>query len=594
MSGHRTQYRLTEVATVLLDAAGRVTQWSSGASRLFGPRVEQTLGRDLRDLLGVERDPADPAGADALRHAVAQAARGRRWNGVVAAECGDGRVREVELRLEPMAGDTAPASVVVTAALPSRPDPADSAAGKGLALLHDASARIGTTLDLAATAREIVDVAVPRLADVAGVFALEYLVADDELPTRPADGAIEVRRLAVGVAGGEERRWADAFPVDEIVVFPAHTPYARCLATGTAVLFGAPTADGVAAVRDREVVRRLQGCSSFLAVPLRARGKALGFVAFARDQAAQPFLPQDLDLAEQLATRAAVCIDNARLYRRERRTAVALREGLLPGELTAPPGVRIAHRYLPASEVAPLGGDWYDAVALSGGRVAVVVGDAMGHGSVAAAAMVQLRTAVRTLASLNMPPADVLYRLDTLAQSLAAAQFATCVYVTCDPASRSVVVAQAGHVPPILVGCDGTTTVLDLPPGLPLGVGGAPFHATEFEVPAGGALALYTDGLVERRERDLDTGIADLRAALSSAWADLGRGLDTVCDDVTAALAGRREADDVDDVTLLLVRMPLPAPFPEFSRISDTGRWRAISVNHLTRFAAGILAREKY
>lgn len=408
----------------------------------------------------------------------------------------------------------------------------EGAAGRELALLHDASARIGSALDLGTTAQEIVDVAVPRFADAAGVFALEHLIADDEVAARSDGGSIEVRRLAVGVTGAEPPGWAAASQVDEVTVYPPHTEYARCLANGSPVRFNASTS------------------TSLLAVPLRARGRALGFVVFGRGD--RTFTGQDVKLAEELAARAAVCIDNARLYRRERRTAIALREALLPRHLTVPPGVEIAHRSLPVGETAALGGDWYDAVPLSGGRVTVIVGDAMGHGSVAAAAMVQLRTALRTLASLNLPPADALYRLDRLAQDLAAAQFATCVYVTCDPAAGSCVIAGAGHVPPIVVYPDGTTGVLQLAPGLPLGVGGAPFEATEYEIPAGGTLALYTDGLVERRGRDLDAGIAELREVLSAVWASGPATLDAACAAASDALTGDRE---LDDVTLLLVRL---------------------------------------
>ncbi|MQA84521.1 MAG: SpoIIE family protein phosphatase [Streptosporangiales bacterium] len=542
----RSASHLTQLGTFMLDRAGHITHWSAGAELLFGRPAADVLGQDVQDLLSGDQAP------EAVEEALAEISRGRTWTGVLGAECADGQVQDVRFRLEPLLGAGSPSLVIVNALVvpdDARTAPGEGVAWEGLALLHEASARIGSTLDLSQTASEIMDVAVPRFAHAAGVFALEYLVAEDEYPPLTAGGSVDVRRLAIRVADGEPQRWSSVFPADEVVVHSAATPYARCLATGKPILFDLPMTEGADHPGHREIVRRLRTYSPFLAVPLRARGRALGFLVFGRRRGDRPFGAQDVDLAEELAARAAVCIDNARLYRRERHTARALQESLLPRQLTAPPGLEIAHRYLPASDVTQLGGDWYDAIPLSDGRVALVVGDAMGHGSVAAAAMVQLRTAVRTLASLHLPPADTLYRLDRLAAVLESAQFATCVFVTCDPVTRSCVVARAGHVPPLLLHPDGTTTVLEVPAGLPLGVGGAAFESARFEIPPGGALVLYTDGLVESRERDLDSGIAALRAALARPR----RTLQATCDAIIQALPAR-QANNGDDVTVLLVR----------------------------------------
>jgi serine phosphatase RsbU (regulator of sigma subunit) len=215
-----------------------------------------------------------------------------------------------------------------------------------------------------------------------------------------------------------------------------------------------------------------------------------------------------------------------------------------------PDGLEVAHRYLPVG-ASVVGGDWHDIIPLSGGRAVLVVGDAMGHGPEAAAVMVQLRTAARTLADLELPPEQVLPRLDKMAAEMAPASFATCIYAVIDPADGSCVVARAGHLPAILVRPDGTTQVLDLPPGLPLGLGAESFQALRFGVPAGATLALYTDGLVESRSRPIDTGMAALREALAADLADPSASLDSVCARVTAALQEHGE----DDITLVLARI---------------------------------------
>jgi hypothetical protein len=215
------------------------------------------------------------------------------------------------------------------------------------------------------------------------------------------------------------------------------------------------------------------GFTSYLAVPLLARGAPL---------------------ASGLADRAASCLDNARRYGQERRTALALQRGLMPGRPQVPPGLEVAHWYRPVG-ANMVGGDWYDIVPVSGGRAVLIVGDVMGHDPEAAAVMVQLRTAAHTLADLELPPAAVLRRLDRLAAGLPGAPFATCVYAVLDPAESCCLIAEAGHLPPLLTHGDGRTDVLDLPPGLPLGDG---------MTALAGALS---GALVPDRPAALDTGL---------------------------------------------------------------------------------------
>src|SRR5215469_1270094 len=290
--------------------------------------------------------------------------------------------------------------------------------------------------------------------------------------------------------------------------------------------------------------------TSFLAVPLVARGIVLGCATFARPAARPAFGPGDIALAEELASRAGVSIDNARLYDRERRTASALQQGLLPSEPSVPAGLAVAHRYLSVG-ASIVGGDWHDIVQLMTGQAALIVGDAMGHGPEAAAVMVQLRTAAHTLADLELPPEEILLRLDRMATDMAAAPFATCIAAIIDPAASTCMLAKAGHLPPMLTLADGDTRVLDLPLGLPIGLGAGSYEATTINLPPGATLALYTDGLVESRTRPLEDGLTALGAVLGTALTRPGHTLDSACEEVTEALHSRGE----DDTTLVLARV---------------------------------------
>jgi serine phosphatase RsbU (regulator of sigma subunit) len=330
------------------------------------------------------------------------------------------------------------------------------------------------------------------------------------------------------------------------------TPGCRAMASGAPVLFSqldGETADRLA--RKPGALESASGYTSYMAMPLIARGTVVGCAIFGRKPASPPFNQGDVTLAGQLASQAAVCLDNARLYERERRTVQALQMGLRPGRAQVPSGVEIAHRYLPVRE-SVVGGDWHDITPLPGGRAALIVGDAMGHGPEAAAVMVQLRTAAHTLADMDLPPEQVLGRLDTMAAGMAVAPFAaTCVYAVIDPRGSSCAIAQAGHQPPVLVHPGGATEVLDLPPGLPLGIGEGDFETSPVGLPPGTVLALYTDGLVESRLRPLDVGMAQLRDALGAALAEPCASLDDACQAVTQMLRQHSE----DDMTLVLARI---------------------------------------
>ncbi|GAA2740489.1 SpoIIE family protein phosphatase [Kitasatospora cinereorecta] len=423
-----------------------------------------------------------------------------------------------------------------------------------LALLASATARIGTTLDLQRTAEELIEAVIPRFADFATVDLLEPVLRGEEPAPIQPDRPVHVRAVAVGEAYGSGLTTvADAVGVSS--EYDAKRIYTQCLRSGRPLL--KPHVDeevlrGLVPSSDRVDPGIAAGIHSYLMVPVVARGMVLGGAEFVRTRNPEPFGAADVALAEELVARAALAIDNARLYRRERETALTLQRSLLPQEIHRTLGLEIAHRYLPSSVVSEVGGDWFDVVPLSCGRVVLVVGDVMGHGIRAAATMGQLRTVARTLATLDLPPEQVLTRLDETASAIGEGQFATCICALYDPVDRTWTVASAGHLPPVLVDPDGTSRIIELPPGLPLGVGGAGFESVEFTLPAGTLFALYTDGLVERRGRDLDEGIDLLARTLAAR----GRTLEENCDAVLAALV----TDGTDDDIAMIMARVLPVP----------------------------------
>jgi PAS domain S-box-containing protein len=433
-----------------------------------------------------------------------------------------------------------------------------------LTMLNEAGTRVGTTLDVTQTAQELADIVVPRLADLAVIDLLDAVLNGDEPSPGPLTGTIALRRVAhQSIFGGVPEA---VIKPGDVEIHPESFPSAHCLATGKAVLTGAddPTflwSTGHNPARAATI--RKFGIHSVLSVPIRARGVTLGVAVFLRGHRPEPFEQDDVLLAEEFTARAALSLDNARRYTRERTTALALQRSLLPQRLPRQSAVEVASRYLPASTQLGVGGDWFDVIPLSGARVALVVGDVVGHGIHASATMGRLRAAVRTLADIDLPPDELLTRLDDLVGRLSADGSAdadaddgddaendigaTCLYAVYDPVSRRCSLARAGHPLPALVTPDGTASFLDLPAGPPLGLGGLPFESSEIELPAGSILALYTDGLIESRHHDIDLGFERLRRALTRQE----QSLETTCDNVLEAVLHDRP---VDDVALLIAR----------------------------------------
>ncbi|NGO82183.1 SpoIIE family protein phosphatase [Streptomyces sp. 196(2019)] len=431
-------------------------------------------------------------------------------------------------------------------------------AQRRLALLVEVGRRIGTVLDVVTTAEEIAEVTVPEFAAAVRVDVARVTVMSGELPATGSPAAMDLLRVgehsvdpAAADAAEPLRPGAPGNPADRYppVAYPPGSPQDRSLASGGLVL-------------DDNV----------LVVPLRVGGSVLGLVTFVRSPRprvsgrplahgpATTFDNGEVALADELAGRAAVCIDNARRFTRERSASLALQRQLLPHHVPPQSAVDIAHRYLPSDDVTGVGGDWFDVIPLSGTRVGLVVGDVVGHGLQAAATMGRLRTSVRAFAQLDMAPDELLTRLDDLVGQPGVPQGppsdaydelttgATCLYAVYDPVSRRCVMARAGHLPPAVVHPDGRVTFPDLPAGPPLGLGGLPFESLEIELPVGSLLALFTDGLVEARDHDIDQGLAALGRVLGTPAASL----DELCDRAVSALVP--DATTADDTALLLAR----------------------------------------
>jgi PAS domain S-box-containing protein len=412
------------------------------------------------------------------------------------------------------------------------------------ALLERAGHQIGTTLDLHRTAAELAGLAVPELADRIAIDLLDQVLQGENLPLTDA-GTLRFRRVAV-------RDTTEAklvFQEGDLITAPVTNPPASAVWQGKPVL-----------ARNRDEIRRLapytpghveallaRGVHTCMAVPLVARGITLGVATLCRAEHPGPYGEADLRLASDLASRAAVCIDNARLYTREHTTAVTLQRSLLPRTIPPVPGLEIARRYEPASRAAGVGGDWFDVIPLEDGQAALVVGDVTGHGIRAAAIMGRLRTTTAALARLGCPPEEIMGQLSGVAAGHGDETGATCLYAVYDPPSRRCRLTSAGHLPPALRHPDGTTEFVDIPGGVMLGVGPSHYPATDTELPAGSVLALYTDGLVEQPGQDIGTGMSRLAHALT---ADPARSPDHLCDSVLASLGDRAR----DDIALMLAR----------------------------------------
>ncbi|HEX4831508.1 MAG TPA: SpoIIE family protein phosphatase [Trebonia sp.] len=429
-------------------------------------------------------------------------------------------------------------------------------------LLHDTFQEIESTLDFSELASRLMDKLVPHFCTAGDLLVLESLVGDDEFPTNSPDASHPLRRLAVKHRRSDPA-WASAFPSGEILRYPSGSPFVRCIESGQPVLEAIVTAEDARRLsrqwRRKPVAKLLSGVS-MLILPLIAKGRTLGFFVCTREPGTHRFSEYDTDIGTQFAARAAGLIDAARKYNREHATALTLQRSMLPRDLTFPSSVDVRHRYLPGSELVEVGGDWYESISLPGARVALVIGDVAGHGVRAAVTMGRLRTAIQTLAMLELPPAESLQQLDELmVRMLARAEphFATCIYAIYDAVTGEMELSSAGHLPPLLVRPDGTNTLLEIPPCPPLGVGmaselpGEGYETKRIMVEDGSLFVLYTDGLVEDREKDIQVGLDWLQATFGPNAPQ--ESLEDLCK------ATLREVYEVhhqrDDIAVLIARL---------------------------------------
>jgi PAS domain S-box-containing protein len=541
---------------LLIDPDLRIRRANQRFASIFGGTVDDHRGRTVKDYLS----PGESERVTAILHRVLKTGDSVTEMLVTGTVPGSTERRHWSINLYRVHGGSGrPIGIAwlgtdITARRAAAREAAQ--ARRNLALLNEAGARIGNSLDLETTARELLDVAVPGFCDLASVDLYQGLLAGDETPPGLADGSAELRRVAYASAVSDAPFVGGRKPVR---VGAVHR-----------FAFNSVCADALRTAKPQTVPPE-EGdlIQSTLAVPMVAHDTVVGIVQFSRTKGSEPFGERDRALAVELAARAAVCMDNARLYRREHERALILQRSLLPPGDPEASGLDIACRYLPGNAATEVGGDWFDVIELPGHRTALVVGDVMGRGLRAAVAMGELRTAVRTLALLDLEPAEVLSALDEIARGLGTpggtqqstrgarqsrdadlseVYLATCVYAVYDSVTRRCTFANAGHLPPVLVEPGESALMLDVPPGMPLGVGGEPFEEVEVELPEGALLALYTDGLVESRDHPLDEGLQSLVGALT----DPSEPLEDVCDHVLSTLDTHHGEDDI---ALLMARV---------------------------------------
>ena len=535
--------------TLGIDKTGRVLQHDRNSADMLAYPGDALLGTELGSLL------AGPSSHTiALEGLLSAALSGREGTAVLTFRTRDGDPLDSVVTIQPMRScdPSLIGLVLIRIPPPSEGRFLDPAVMRH-ALLDGAFKRIGGALDIDQLAREFVNIAVPHFSNQAGLLILESLVAGEELPADSPDGSQLLRRLAVAYDDGDST-WDAVFPTGEILRYPPGTPYTECMATGKPVRLkmGSDQAARIATSWLRRPVAHLLANTSMLLLPLAARDVTLGFVVCTRKDSYRAFDAYDTEIGMEFASRAAIFIDNARRYSRERATAVTLQRSLLPTGLSKPSSVEVRHRYLPGSKMIEVGGDWYESIALPGARVALVVGDVAGHGVRAAVTMGRLRTAIHTLAMLELPPADSLLQLDELMHTLGEREphFATCAYAVYDAVSGECEVAVAGHLPPLLVHPDGTNELLDVPPSPPLGIGDGEVESRRFQVEDGSLFVLYTDGLVENKGQDISDGLARLRGIFGPGSPT--RPLEDLC---KATLDGVYSDHQRDDIAMLIARL---------------------------------------
>ena len=406
-----------------------------------------------------------------------------------------------------------------------------------LSTLAEVSAALSGTLDVSEALGLLADHVVPALADWCAV------------DVREPQG---VRRVAAAHRDQAKEEVLRAIRP----VFPSYggAAVARVLDGGDPVLLEHVDEEVLGRVGgppERVAMLREVGITSEIIVPLQARGRVLGALSMAIAEDTRSYDRSDLELAVDIGQRAGLAVDNARLYSREHDVAVALQRSMLSAVPNLP-GLEVSAHYFAGSDRADVGGDWYDLVPLPDGAIGVAIGDVMGHDLTAAAAMGQLRSVLRSYAWEGHGPAEVLDRLDRLVQGLGMAQLATCVYGRLERAEGGAVLrySNAGHLPPVVQRRNGEVQMLDGGKSVLIGAPGVADRVEgEAFIGLGSTLILYTDGLVEDRNTDVEDGIAHLCALVAAH--DPALGVDALCDTLLDELFdGPRQ----DDAAVIAVR----------------------------------------
>ncbi len=553
------------VRTLILgiDYDGRIIQHDRTAPQILAREPEELLGAQLTDLIASPASgAASPAGSPAADGAAAvsgllEAIRSdREGSAMLTIVTRDFPQTEAVVTVHPMrAGGTSLAALaMLKIPVPNAERFIDPAVMRRQ-MLDDTFTKIGDTLDIDHLARELIDALVPAFCNTAELLLLESLIGSDEMPTDDPGGDTQLRRIML-THDRKDPAWEAAFPTGEILRYPPESPYYRCMETGLPVLESNITdaqATTIARAWRRRPVGKLLSGASMVLLPMYGHGGTmLGFFMCIRQEGFRRFDRWDVELGKDFAAKAQVFIDNARRFNREHATALTLQRSMLPTGLSAPSSVEVKHRYLPGSKLIEVGGDWYESIALPGGRVALVVGDVAGHGVRAAVTMGRLRTAIHTLAMLELPPTESLLQLDELMHTLGEREphFATCAYAVYDAVSGECEVAVAGHLPPLLVHPDGSNELLDVPPCPPLGVGDGEVESRRFMVDDGSLFVLYTDGLVENKGRDISDGLARLRGIFGPGSPE--KPLEDLC---KATLDGVYSDQQRDDIAVLIARL---------------------------------------
>ncbi len=539
----------SSVRTLILgvDRSGRIVQHDRTAAKILARSAGSLLGVHLKDITSQAREPVATL-LDGIKSE-------REANTVLMVALANGGIAEAVASAKPLQTDESnvAAFIILQIPVPSAERFVDPALMRDM-LLRNTFTGIDDTLDFSDLAEKLIARLVPAFCTAGEVLVLESLVGDNEMAAHGPDVIPPVRRLAVG-HDQKDPAWQAAFPVGEILRHPEGSPYVRCIESGKAVLEPSITPEAarkLARAWRRRPVGNLMSGVSMLMLPLVAKDTTLGFFCCIRQADTRRFDAYDMEMGMEFATRAAVFFDNARRYNREHATALTLQRSMLPTGLSAPSSVEVKHRYLPGSKLVEVGGDWYESIKLPGARVALVVGDVAGHGVKAAVTMGRLRTAIHTLAMLELPPAESLQQLDELMHTLGEREphFATCAYAVYDAVTGECELAVAGHLPPLVVHPDGRSELLTVTPSPPLGIGDGLVETQRFTVEDGSLFVLYTDGLVESKDRDISDGLDRLQGAFGP---DAPRApLEDLC---KTSLDGVYSDAQRDDIAVLIARL---------------------------------------